>query len=144
MADETKKPDEEAAEKATPAPEKRRKEPTSEILQNFSRVTPAQLAHISFHSDARFQPVRSFTSPSTSGKSRPRGGGKALSERSTVGGGIIMLLDRTPGETTKFVDLPPELGGDEPTPMAIDQPAQEVEEAPMPEPFEVCTYFLLQ
>lgn len=138
MSDETKKPGEDSTDKPTPVPEKRRKEPTSEILQNFSRVTPAQLAHIAFPPDVRFQPVRSFTSPSPSAKLRPKGGGKALPERHAVGGGIIMLLDRTPGEPTKFVDLPPELGGDEPTPMAIDQDSsQNVEEAPMPEPFEV-------
>lgn len=137
MTDETKKPEEEK-----PPVEKKRKEPTSEILENFSRVTPAQLSHISFPANARFQPVRSFTPKNTSTKvGRSKGASKAAGgERYAGGGGIIMLIDRKPGEPTSFVDLPPDLGGDlprtgdeEPSNMALDVE----EEATMPEPFEV-------
>ncbi|KAG9048022.1 proteasome regulatory particle base subunit [Serendipita sp. 407] len=131
MGDDTKKPEEEP-DKAAPPTEKKKKEPTSETLQNFSRVTPAQLAHISFPPDARFQPVRSFTA---SARSKSKINGKSASER-YAGGGIIMLIDRRPEEETKFVDLPPELGGEQPEAMAVDQMAVDVEEAEMPQPFE--------
>lgn len=146
MADDTKKSDETTPEKSASPVEKKRKEPTSEILENFSRVTPAQLAHISFPPDSRFQPVRSFTPPTPSTKARLKGAVKATTER-YAGGGIIMLVDRRPGEETKFVDLPPELGGDQPPPMVVDQEPSDmmldtVEEAEMPEPFEVCSRFL--
>jgi hypothetical protein len=68
---------------------------------------------------------------------------KASTER-YAGGGIIMLVDRRPGEVTKFVDLPPELGGDQPPAMVVDQEPSDMmldnaEEAEMPEPFEVCS-----
>ena len=139
MADDTKKSDDAAAEKSPV--EKKRKEPTSETLQNFSRVTPAQLAHISFPPDARFQPVRSFTPPTSVTKARLKGAVKTTTER-YAGGGIILLVDRQPGEETKFVDLPPELGGEQPTAMAVDQEPSDMmldtEEAEMPAPFEVC------
>lgn len=142
MADETK-PEEENGEKAATT-EKKRKEPTSETLQNFSRVTPGQLPHISFPPDARFQPVRSFIPPSPAAKARLKGASKGSIERHAGGGGIIMLIDRKPGEETKFVDLPPELGGEQPAAMNVDREPSEmlldVEEAPMPEPFEV-SYF---
>jgi 26S proteasome regulatory subunit N2 len=145
MTDDTKKSDETTAEKSASPVEKKRKEPTSEILENFSRVTPAQLAHISFPPDARFQPVRSFTPPIPSTKARRKGAVKATTER-YAGGGIIMLVDRRPGEETKFVDLPPELGGDQPPTMVVDQEPSDmmldtVEEAEMPESFEVCSHF---
>jgi 26S proteasome regulatory subunit N2 len=139
MADETK-PEEENGEKAATA-EKKRKEPTSETLQNFSRVTPGQLPHISFPPDARFQPVRSFIPPSPAAKAKLKGASKVSMERHAGGGGIIMLIDRKPGEETKFVDLPPELGGEPPAAMNVDREPSEmlldVPEAPMPEPFEV-------
>ncbi|KAG8834158.1 proteasome regulatory particle base subunit [Serendipita sp. 399] len=139
MADDTKKTEEEG-DKAAPPPEKekKKKEPSSETLQNFSRVTPAQLAHISFPPDSRFQPVRSFTPLTASARSKGKVNGKGASER-YAGGGIIMLIDRRPGEETKFVDLPPELVGEQPEAMAVDQEtnmAVDVEEAEMPPPFE--------
>ena len=113
---------EEEKDKDKAASKRKEKEPSSETLQNLSRVTPAQLAHISFSPDGRFQPVRPIRS----------GSGKT----SAGGGGILMLIDRTPDEPIKYVDLPAELGGEEaPKPaegMQIDEPA----EAPPPAPFE--------
>lgn len=140
MKDETKKPEDENGDKAATS-EKKRKEPTSETLENFSRVTPGQLPHISFPPDARFQPVRSFIPPSPAIKSKLKGASKGTTERFAGGGGIIMLIDRKPGEETKFVDLPPELGGEQPaTANTAQEPSDmqvDVEEAPMPEPFRV-------
>ncbi|CAG7847424.1 26S proteasome regulatory subunit RPN2 [Serendipita indica DSM 11827] len=139
MTEEAKKPDEEV-EKPAGEKEKKRKEPTSEILENFTRVTPAQLVHITFPPDSRFQPVRSFAPPAPLAKTRPKAAGKNLTERYAGGGGIIMLIDRRPGEETTFVDLPPELGGEPPAAaMNVDEPAAmavDVEEAEMPPPFE--------
>jgi 26S proteasome regulatory subunit N2 len=114
--------DEKDKDKDKAASKRKEKEPSSETLQNLSRVTPAQLAHISFPHEGRFQPVR----PIRSGGGKTRAGG----------GGILMLIDRTPGEPVKYVDLPADLGGEEaPKPaegMQVDEPA----EAPPPAPFE--------
>jgi len=122
MKDEASVVKAEEKDKDKAAPKRKEKEPLSETLQNFSRVTPAQLAHISFPPDGRFQPVR----PIRSGNGKTRAGG----------GGILMLIDRTPNEPIKYVDLPADLGGEEiPQPaegMQVDEPA----EAPPPAPFE--------
>jgi 26S proteasome regulatory subunit N2 len=140
MTDDTKKPEEATTDKG-PAADKKKKEPTSETLQNFSRVTTAQLAHISFPPDSRFQPVRSFTPPTASVRHKLKGVGKPATERYAGGGGIIMLVDRCPGEETKFIDLPPELGGEQSTSMVVDQEPPDMmldaQEAEVPEPFEV-------
>lgn len=144
MADETKKPEEEKEKERTEkaaATEKKKKEPNSEILQNFSRVTPAQLSHIAFSPEARFQPVRTFIPPAPSAKTRLKNGGKNAVDRYVSGGGIILLIDQRPEEETKFMDLPPELGGEQPAAATDREPSDmvlDVEEAPMPEPFQVC------
>jgi 26S proteasome regulatory subunit N2 len=65
----------------TPTPNKRAA--TSETLSNLSRVTPAQLQHISFPAEGRFQPVR------------PVGRG---------GGGIVMLVDSKEGEEVSWIE----------------------------------------
>ena len=113
---------EEEKDKDKAASKRKEKEPSSETLQNLSRVTPAQLAHISFPPEGRFQPVR----PIRSGSSKTR----------AAGGGILVLIDRTPGESIEYVDLPADLGGEEaPKPtegMQVDEPV----EAPPPAPFE--------
>jgi len=146
MTDDTKKAEESIAEKSTTLAEKKRKEPTSEILENFSRVTPAQLAYISFPPDARFQPVRSFTPPTSSTKARLKGAVKATATERYAGGGIIMLIDKRPGEETKFIDLPPELGGEPPASMIVDEESSrmtlDTQEAEIPAPFEVRCLFL--
>jgi 26S proteasome regulatory subunit N2 len=56
--------------------------PTSETLQNLSRVTPAQMQYIAFLPEGRFQPVR------------PIGKG---------GGGIVMLIDKKEGEEIQWI-----------------------------------------
>ena len=94
---------------------KRKVEPQSEKLPNFSRVTPAQLAHIVFPAEGRFQPVRpvSTRSPkSTKGKApvapllkTPSSTALGVtSERYAGGGGILILIDQTPGEPIEFIE----------------------------------------
>ncbi|KAL5495465.1 RPN2 [Sanghuangporus weigelae] len=99
---------------------KRKSEPSSERLPNFSRVIPAQLAHIVFPPEGRFLPVRpvSTRSPkSAKGKSFLLSSAKtpmtaALgvpSERYAGGGGILILIDQAPGESVEFIEeeIPP-------------------------------------
>jgi 26S proteasome regulatory subunit N2 len=78
-------------------------EPTSEVLHNFARVTPKQLAHIVFPLENRFQPVRavaqsqthaqssSSSSPTTSAK-------KTAPGRYAGGGGVLVLVDTQPSD----------------------------------------------
>jgi 26S proteasome regulatory subunit N2 len=105
--------------KPSPAPPKppRKTEPSFERLPNFSRVTPAQLAHITFPSDGRYQPVRTVSSKPTpsprSGKAAvtPPGAGIATtalglaSEKYAGGGGILILVDQHPEEEAEFIEF---------------------------------------
>ncbi|CAO1615156.1 unnamed protein product [Sympodiomycopsis kandeliae] len=50
--------DGEPTQAAPPKRQRRKAEPSSERLQNYSRVTPAQVKYISFPGDARYIPVR--------------------------------------------------------------------------------------
>lgn len=105
------------AEDGKPSASKTRKgEPTSEKLANFSRVTPAQLAHISFPADGRYQPVRAVSTRapnSKGGKSvvQPAGSKSATaalgmpSERYAGGGGILILVDQSPDEEAEFIEF---------------------------------------
>lgn len=104
------------AEDGKPSGSKTRKgEPTSEILANFSRVTPAQLAHIYFPDDGRYQPVRAVSTKAStkSGKSvvQPTGSKSATaalgmpSERYAGGGGILILVDQSPDEEAEFIEF---------------------------------------
>lgn len=117
---------------------RKEKEPSSEILQNFSRVTPSQLAHISFSSESRFQPVR----PLNLNESKYTSKG-AVRERYAGGGGILLVVDKRPGEEVTYVELPSDLGGDaqpEAVPGATTETAMavdDVEEAEPPAPFQV-------
>ncbi|KIY63518.1 26S proteasome regulatory complex, non-ATPase subcomplex, Rpn2/Psmd1 subunit [Cylindrobasidium torrendii FP15055 ss-10] len=90
----------------TSAKPKRKSEPSFEMLANFSRVTPAQFAYISFPSDSRYQPVRSVSSKpaAKAGKSKilAQSTGKA-----TGGGGILLLADLRPEDEAEFIDLSP-------------------------------------
>jgi len=122
MKDEASQVKTEEKDKDKATPKRKEKEPSSETLQNLSRVTPAQLAHISFPSEGRFQPVR----PIRSGIGKTRAGG----------GGILMLIDRTPSEPIKYVDLPADLGGEEAPKPAEGMQVDEPDEAPPPAPFE--------
>jgi 26S proteasome regulatory subunit N2 len=92
----------------------RKAEPTSESLPNFSRVTPAQLAHITFPPDGRYQPVRAVTTksiPPKNTKSQPSltaSTSAALglpSERYAGGGGILILADMRPEAEAEFIEL---------------------------------------
>jgi 26S proteasome regulatory subunit N2 len=118
-----------------PAPE-----PTSEKLTNFSRVTPAQMVHITFPSDCRYQPVRLVSSqPAPS-----RRAFKALisTEKYAGGGGILLLVDQRPGEEPSYIEftepaVAPQAEERTPTPVRhISLDANAPEAAP-PEPFEV-------
>ncbi|EGO30956.1 hypothetical protein SERLADRAFT_364688 [Serpula lacrymans var. lacrymans S7.9] len=92
----------------------KRKEPTSERLPNFSRVTPAQWAHIAFPRDGRYQPVRAVSANTASSVK----GGKAAavltgglleltSERYAGGGGILIMVDERPDEEAEFISFDP-------------------------------------
>lgn len=95
---------------------KRKSEPASERLPNFSRVTPAQLAHIVFPPEGRFQPVRpvSTRSPKSSKGKAPLTASPAktptaaalgvTSERYAGGGGILILIDQAPEEPVEFIE----------------------------------------
>lgn len=96
------------------APAKRRQttESSSEILANFSRVTPSQLAHITFQPDGRYQPVRPVVTmpippPSLSRAGRQSSGKPVMSasDRYAGGGGILLLMDQRPHEPEELVDL---------------------------------------
>ncbi|KAH9487038.1 26S proteasome non-ATPase regulatory subunit 1-like protein B [Psilocybe cubensis] len=99
--------------KATASSSRQKKaEPSSELRPNFSRVTPSQLAYITFPTDGRYQPVRAVSSKTTLSKS-----GKAVaaqsvssalglgSERYAGGGGILILSDLRPNEEAEFIEI---------------------------------------
>ncbi|EPY50668.1 19S proteasome regulatory subunit Rpn2 [Schizosaccharomyces cryophilus OY26] len=98
--------DEEKPDDATKSESTRKEEPKREVLENFTRVVPAQLPYISFNANGRYYPVRKFT------------------------GGVLMLIDR---ESDKAPDLI-ELSRDAPTPQANAEPSEQ--EAAPPEDFE--------
>jgi 26S proteasome regulatory subunit N2 len=57
----------------------KKSEPTFEVRPNFSRVTPTQLAYISFPANNRYQPVRAVSakmSPTKAGKAAAASGGR--------------------------------------------------------------------
>ncbi|KAG8987204.1 proteasome regulatory particle base subunit, partial [Tulasnella sp. 427] len=127
--DPSAKPAEDGAP-ATGKPKKQR-EPSSEKLSNLSRVTPAQLSYIAFPPEARFQPVRPVvvSSPST-GRAQKKG----AIQRSVGGGGILMLLDKTPEEPIEWIE--PATGVLRNIPVAQEDPEAAVAEADPPPPFE--------
>ena len=77
----------------------------SETLTNFSHVTPAQLIHITFPADSRYQPVHAISvrTPSSFKNSKatvaPVGSKLATaalglaSEKYVGGGGILIFVD---------------------------------------------------
>ncbi|KAG7099168.1 hypothetical protein E1B28_001039 [Marasmius oreades] len=75
-------------------------EPSSELIPNFSRVTPAQLGCIAFPSESRYQPVRALTATSTSSHA-----GKHPVEKLAGGGGIVMLIDTKPQEEAELLEF---------------------------------------
>ncbi|GJN93401.1 hypothetical protein Rhopal_006456-T1 [Rhodotorula paludigena] len=99
------------AEASTSSPAKKDKaarkapEPSSSRLENLSRVTPAQLAYISFPSDARYVPVRPVnaglpSSPATAASTATRTAPAVGS-----GGGILLVRDTRPSEEEELLEL---------------------------------------
>jgi len=146
-------------EDSKPSTSKKKSEPAFEMRTNFSRVTPAQLAYISFPGDGRYQPVRPVSTKSQISKSSKliAGGSPSLlglsSEKYAGGGGILILMDSRPNEPVEFIEAEPapELAAAAPVPVqtnanthvhtdptgrhiALDESAPE---ADPPEPFEV-------
>lgn len=140
------------SEDSKPSSSRKKLEPTSETKPNFSRVTPAQLAYISFPSDGRYQPVRTVSS-AKQGRSFSSKGSGLGSEKYAGGGGILILSDLKPEEEADFIELeapalappPPEVtpaaatsaaATSQPTGrhIALDESSPD---ASPPEPFEV-------
>ena len=129
-------------------PPSRKKEASSERLQNFSRVTPQQLTYISFPPDSRYQPARPV---STNSVSRSKKSTTGPWETYTGVGGILVLLDERPDEPVDLIaPLEPSVVAPEPTTTQPVQPAQaaaaarphialdeDSPEAEPPAPFEV-------
>jgi hypothetical protein len=86
-----------------------------EKLPNFPHVTPAQLVHITFLTEGRYQPVCAVSAkapPSVKNNKvtvAPAGSKSATaalglaSEKYTGGGGILILVDEFPNEEVEFV-----------------------------------------
>lgn len=145
----------------TPTKSKKIAEPTSEILENMVRVTPAQSSTISFPSTSRYLPVRLETASAANGKTTASSSKKVLPSalaKTGKGGGVLMVFDTQEGEgdDAEFIELEKSLdsvgpavpagaaaGGD--VEMGEQQPAvvvsvPEVDEGPEREPpasFEV-------
>ena len=128
-------------------PPSRKKEASSERLQNFSRVTPQQLTYITFPSDSRYQPVRPV---STSSVLRSKKSSTGPLETYTGVGGILVLLDERPDEPVDLIaPLEPSVVAPEPVTTQPAPPAQataarphialdeSLPEASPPAPFEV-------
>ncbi|KZO96227.1 putative RPN2-26S proteasome regulatory subunit [Calocera viscosa TUFC12733] len=133
----------------TPSHPKKR-EPTSEKLPNMSRVVPAQLPHIVFPPEGRFFPIRPVTGTL---RPPPRKAAKARAPSATAGafvnsaqyaggGGIVVLLDKRPGEPVEYIEPEPvaEAAAAPASGMDLDVPPQPIEmegeEAALPTPFE--------
>lgn len=117
-------------------------EPNSQKLPNFSRVTPAQMAYVTFPPDSRYQPVRAVSTLP------PRKGHATLSsitnmEKFAGGGGVLILTDLHPEQEPEYIEfttvhVAPQTEAsqvDRQRHIALDENAPE---ADPPEPFEVC------
>ena len=117
-------------------------EPNSQKLPNFSRVTPAQMAYVTFPSDSRYQPVRAVsTLPPRKGHATASS--IANMEKFAGGGGILILTDLHPEQEPEYIEfttvhVAPQAEASEDTDrwrhIALDENAPE---ADPPEPFEV-------
>ena len=98
----------------------RKTEPSFEKLPNLSRVTPAQIAHVSFPSEGRYIPVRPASSYTAHDKGKasintpPSETVNIIKPGSTSGGGILLLIDQQPDEPAEYfeselqsIDSPP-------------------------------------
>lgn len=143
-----------------PSMPRKKTEPAFEMRSNFSRVTPAQLAYISFPSDGRYQPVRPVSNKSQTSKSSKSVGGSSsvpgFGSEKYAGGGILILTDSRPDEPEDFIEaeptfaaaalVPVQNGGHVPVEaeatgrhIALDESAPE---ADPPEPFEASVCLL--
>ncbi|KAJ3550952.1 hypothetical protein NM688_g4968 [Phlebia brevispora] len=91
-------------------------EPTFERLPNFSRVTPAQMIHVTFPRDGRYQPVRAVSTYRTS----KTASGLVTGERYAGGGGILILNDQKPDEEPDYIEF---------TTQAVPTPAERTPES---------------
>ncbi|TFK77196.1 hypothetical protein BDN72DRAFT_753714 [Pluteus cervinus] len=131
----------------------RKTEPSFEHLPNFSRVTPAQLVHVTFLPDGRYQPVRAVSSKPTKGSKGvvPKVSSSivgSLSETYAGGGGILVMRDLRPEEEADLIDLEPPPPPQPPVPAPTAAPAPVIPSGPHialdasapegspPEPFE--------
>lgn len=107
-----------------PSQPSKRREPSSEILSNFSRVTPAQLSYIAFPNEGRYKPVRAAA---------PAKNNKLAGKNTDVivgGGGILILQDRKSGEEVELIEWQDE---DNDVPMDVNLPAPATQtQAPAP------------
>ncbi|GAA99317.1 uncharacterized protein L969DRAFT_86556 [Mixia osmundae IAM 14324] len=162
--DEAAAVDSKKAEETTKEKKKKEVEPSSERIQNMSRVLPAQLPYIAFADDSRFEPVRSLV-PSGSISKSTHVSAKSAHKKSALpaasaaaavlaevallggalGGGIIVVSDKRPNEPCEFIDMTagaPTTAVTEPAavPAAPTNGAEAAQLnapiAPMPEPFE--------
>ena len=141
------------SEDSKPSTSKKKAEPTFEMRPNFSRVTPAQLAYITFSSEGRYQPVRPVSASPQASKGTKRPSSPAPTVWSggyAGGGGIIILSDPQPSEEAEFIEIEaPATGAAAPIPVpaaaevhseptghhiSLDENAAE---ADPPEPFDV-------
>jgi 26S proteasome regulatory subunit N2 len=94
----------------------KKSEPAYEVRPNFSRVTPTQLAYISFPANDRYQPVRAVSvkaSPTKSSKAAAAASGRRTpssslaqgSEKYAGGGGILIMTDLRPNEEAEFIEI---------------------------------------
>jgi len=124
-------------------------EPSFETLPNLSRVTPAQLAYITFPPESRFQPVRAASAnPVPRGKAGAAGKISTtglVSEKYAGGGCILIMTDLRPEEEAEFIDFEPIVQTPaQPAPLVDAPPAEGPHialdetspEAGPPEPFE--------
>ncbi|KAJ6519720.1 armadillo-type protein [Mycena sanguinolenta] len=106
-------------------------EPAFEMRTNLSRVTPAQLAYITFPREGRFQPVRAVSAKPAPLRKAGTAGGKVspspaglVSEKYAGGGCILILSDLRPEEEAEFIDFaPPAPAAPEPAPPVNNAPA---------------------
>ena len=97
--------DKPAAGASTPAKHGRKLEPSFEILGNFSRVTPAQMASITFPSDGRYQPVRAVSTRTTGSSASAAGRLAGSVSENAGGGGILIMIDQRPYEEADYLEF---------------------------------------
>ncbi|GJE85724.1 26S proteasome regulatory subunit rpn2 [Phanerochaete sordida] len=113
-------------------------EPNFQKLSNFSRVTPAQMAYVSFPSDCRFQPVRAVSAHPPR-KGQATASALANLEKFGGGGGILILMDQHPDQSPEYIEFTTQVAAELPEEMPRDRHISLDENAPEadpPEPFE--------